>query len=306
MSRDDLYRDEWQLCGKVIERINEDPVLSRRVTVHPIHVKFGQFANDPRLGVSGQVSDTVETETRQTSSCYRCHLSDSFSQQVCTGYRVNDHPKNRPIPYISLSNPPASLIAEGRLSQRTVFDVGPADVQYQLLKRLRSQSEPPTAVRTQYGFQPVEVVHSADVTVEVVYLREWFSHNDVPEHVRAVRCGNTELIEDRHDPVYTSAVIRCEFLDRYGYTSQAQKAFALRDPTLCVCCYRRVVIARLTKEDERPPSRLSRLYDRLARRIRETAGFARGLIPRSGWFNLDDDSDEHFRQEPLVERPTSR
>jgi len=248
-------------------------------------VSFGRIADDPRTVAYGSASDAVDLERS-------CPVGNShFRTHLASHVRRPGHPARFTDPLqpgllaeaadTATSCPPASSIAQAQLSQRTVIDDGPNIGQVAEVYS-RGGDDAVSQFCDLYGYQTVEVAHTASIVVEVLYQREYPSHHRVPPHVRLARC---RLVQDGAAFFVTSDAIRLAAEHRLGIPREE----ACTRPELCVCCFRRILVARHTRESERPnPSRATRFANRLARRLLDAldgAGLS-GVIPRLSWLNL--------------------
>ena len=306
--RPSLWRREWSLAGSV-----PSWQADRASRVTPIHVSFPPFAADPRVVSIGCSTDTVSLGQRRIVPwAYRALIlhpagvlpirdEDGLPDETAI---CDEEGREHSVFDFGSCSAPAALIEQGRLSHRTVFDA-PGSNHEAVDLLLGSDSQAARGARTlcnTQGFQTVEVLHPDEITLEAVYVREFDSHAQVPAHLRAARCGR--LPREPFFGARSSNVLISESHFRNprpaGEAPFHGPAEAI-DDRLCVCCYRRVLIARLTRPDERPQDPVATVqHDRLARRLaaldlRQSPLWNQGDLPDIRSLNVADDSSRTWR-----------
>lgn len=111
----------------------------RRTDATPTPVSFGSFAANPLIVTWGNATVTVDPEDlHSVHSHYHSHTSESYRSPVNEESEFGSH--SMPGVWIQAAdlvhfNPPSPVIAQGRLTQRTVLDKGLMERHYEHLER---------------------------------------------------------------------------------------------------------------------------------------------------------------------------
>lgn len=228
-----LWRGEWDLTGEEVDR---EDTYRQAFDLQRITLDWEALRNPQHLQRAKLVVDYPD-HSRSNVPCYSAshtqqHIASTLGLPVVGRipaphgeYRVSD---------TRASHPTAEQIRSGRLSLRT--EVDRADGWAAVCG--------PQALRQIHGFQPITVFHPSTISVEVSYIREHAHHDQVPLRDRAARCG---VIETGLGAVHRTSLL----LSSISGDNDARLVYLGGDQAavpgeLCVCCFRRVIVARHT------------------------------------------------------------
>lgn len=277
------HRQAYKVLG--IEGVSHDGLhllpFGDRVGLHDLRLGFPEPVADPREVSWSFASDGIQLPSEGSKYC------GSYSSHIAHHCGRPQYPPGVVCP-VSVAdfrhtNPPGDQIVQNSLYQRTVFD---GQVNQDGI--VRSAQAVHVRDRRIFGHQPVEVVHPPDIVVGARYARESRAHQHTTEAVRVQTCG---ILDDTpSDGIYsTTPLLREQGIERHPDLYPNSIA-AARDPTLCVCCFRRVLIVRHARPADLPPEETvvdlnNRLSQCLANLTLEGTD-ACGLVPRIDRLNL--------------------
>jgi len=309
MADEDLtfFRDNYSATGPD-NYLDEEHRIQE---LSPIVVRFGIFPYDPRVANDGVATDFVTQRGPNVGNTHRrTHIASQIRRRDLPGASFY-HPIQPgvvvPTTDLRSSNPPREEITRSRLTHRTIGDDGPIlpQIEETLRRATRSPALTLIAFSDLYGFQPVEVVHPASITIEFCYQREYPSHDRVPLDLRIVRCG---IIESFPTHYRTSAIL----IQTAHSRADNRPVQSIADPALCICCYRRTLIARHTRDSELPDGEYRQLANQFADRLSfrldqatDPSTVPSGVIPRLNYLNLANSGPFPFVQSPPSFSPTS-
>lgn len=194
-------------------------------------------------------------------NCYQAPITSTVYAPDSDTLQLNYHD-------LSLRCPPPAQILHNRLSQRTVVD----SIPHNLDAATTWADGLEQSLLESTGFQPVEVLHPGDIVVEVCYQREYTSHEVVPHYIRAARCGLAARDESPESTGHIPEHPRVPTSLREARRVAQPVRFA-SDLSWCACCFRRLLVIRHADRDELPDRReASASAEQLATRLRALGG----------------------------------